>query len=262
MSDEYLTDEQEQYYRYNPRVPVDEYKDRWNRATRADPPLNREPPGPASVQLVDVIMGYAPADIADRWLEVRKFLMDPGDPARLRAAADAWCPEGRSGGTGSLYGMAKAWNRKLHDSMYELKLRWSDSASEALESYLNDKVDSDCLGPLEEHCEKIAIALRAKAEAQEAAKKSVDGMLIDLASSSGAGLLVGAALAPFTVDTLSAVAIGAAVAVASGLVKIAFDIVRGYFEFAKACEDALDRIGVEMSPLGGFGGRWPRPWAG
>lgn len=262
MSDEYLTDEQESYYRYNPKVPVDEYKDRWNRGTRADPPLNREPPGPASVQLVDVMMGYAPGDIRERWLEVREFLMDPGDPARLRAAADAWCPEGRSGGTGSLYSFAKAWKRELHDTMYELKLRWSDDASEALDSYLNDKVDAGCIDPLEEHCEKIATALRAKADAQESARKSVDDMMIDLFASSAAGLLVGGAVATLTAETLSAVAIGAAVTVASGFVKMAFDVVRGYFEFAKACEAALDKIGVEMGPLGGTGGRWPRPWAG
>jgi hypothetical protein len=261
VSDEYLTDEQEQYYRYNPRIPVEEYKDRWNRSSPADPPLNREPPGGTRVQLIGVAMQYAPADIQDKWAEVRRFVLDPGNPDRLRAAADAWCPEGKSGGTGSLYSEASRWKRELHESMYELRKRWTDGAADALGSYLEDRVDVACLDAIAENSQKIAIALRAKATAQDDAIKQINRSMDDFVASGIVGAVIGVGSIPVTGSTLSSVVIGLATAAVSAFVMNVFQTAQTYFDFAEACQSALDRLEVEMHSLGEPAGVWPRPWS-
>lgn len=262
MGDEYLTDEQEQYYRYNPKVPVEDYRDRWNRSTRADPPLNREPLGGTRVQLIDIALQYAPADVQNKWAEVRRFVLDPGDPGRLRSAADAWCPEGKSGGTGSLYGQVFQWKLDLHKSMYELKKHWTDNAAEALDSYLRDRVDVACLDPLAERCEKIAIALRAKASAQEETMSTIARSMDDFIASGIIGAVVTGVSIPLTGSTVSSAIIGLVSTAVSAFVLNVFQTMRTYFDFAEACKSSLDRLEVEMRSLGEPAGSWPRPWSG
>lgn len=255
MSDS-LSPEQEQYWRYNPTRPPGEFADRWNRGPNL-PYENRE--RPALVQLVDPVVGSCPQPVQDQWAELRPFILDPGEPAQLRAAADAWKPEGESGGSESLFSHIDSWRNNVHDTTFELRRKWQDEASEALDSFVNNKVD-DCFDALESRCEAVATAIRAMADAQDALNESIEDAMMNSGVGAAAGVVV---------------AVGGVVLTGLGICgrcrrhlasrcwirQWAYQAFCIYKDFVDECRKSLDKLGVSLKELGEADGTWPRPWA-
>jgi hypothetical protein len=211
------------------------------------------------VQLVDSVVGSCPQPVQSQWAELRPFILDPGDPARLRAAADAWMPEGESGGSGSLFQHIDSWRNNVHDTTFELRRKWQDEASDALDSFINNKVDA-CFDALESRCEPVAIAIRAMADAQDALNQSIEDAENTSVVGAIAGAIAGGGATLMTAGMGSAVAVAMLSAVVTSFVTWTYEAWGIYKEFVAACLESLDKLGVTVESHGGSSGMWPRPW--
>jgi hypothetical protein len=165
-----------------------------------------------------------------------------------------------AGWSTSLFHHIDRWRNNVHDTVHELRRKWQDEASDALDSFINNKVD-DCFDALESRCEAVATAIRAMADAQDALNQSIE----DATNLSLIGALVtgglGTAAVVLTGGGSSAVAIAVASPIVGAFVTWAFQALEIYKAFVRECEGSLDKLGVSGKVLGGRAGNWPRPWA-
>jgi hypothetical protein len=219
------------------------------------------------VQAVDFIAGKDPT-IQRKWEKIRSFILDPGDSGRLRMAADAWCADGASDGGSSLFKLVGEWKADVHDVMDRLAAGWDDGASRALDSYLNNQVDTTCFDALEKKCVAVSEALRAMADARDAFARSIDDAIKETGLATAAAVVLSVAGVAITAYATGgtgtgfgvSVAVAAVTPVITSFVSMTYNCGGIYDEFVSACGASLDKLGVDVGRLGDQHGRWPRPW--
>jgi hypothetical protein len=166
-----------------------------------------------------------------------------------------------------LFNLVGEWKADIHDVMDRLAAGWNDGASRALDSYLNNQVDTTCFDALEKKCVAVSAALRAMAEARDAFAQSIDDAIKETGLATAAAVVLGVAGVALTAYATGgtgtgfgvSIAVAAVTPVITSFVSMTYNCWGIYEEFVSACggqastSSAWTSAGSATSMAGGRG---------